>query len=192
LKLTTSVEDLKQQLSYSRNGKVYIECYQGDTDLVISMSRAELDSIFAPFYDTVSKCTLEVTQKFERVDKVVLVGGTCKIPYLSSVCKKNFPDAHVCTSVDPMTSVSIGASIGGPQMYLDDVVLNNPEYTQIYFDLWGTWSLHYGAHGLWYTVRESCTTGSGTFLDGDWQECSDGQICQFHMTTCVEKVYQVV
>lgn len=109
-KLVIAAEDLKQQLSYNQNGKVYIECFEGDTDLIIGMSRAELDGVFQPFYDIVSKCTFEVTRNVTKiVDKVVLVGGTCKIPYLTTLCKMNFPHVIVCND-SPMASVSIGAS----------------------------------------------------------------------------------
>ncbi|NBO98884.1 MAG: hypothetical protein EBU90_01980 [Proteobacteria bacterium] len=109
-KLTRAADGLKQQLSHNHNGKVYIECFMGDTDLVIGMSRAELNDVFQPFYDIVSKCTLEVTRNTHVLDKVVLVGGTCIVPYLTTLCKINFPNATVCND-SPMTSVSIGASV---------------------------------------------------------------------------------
>lgn len=47
------------------------------------------------------------------INKVILVGGTCKIPKIQQMIKDTFPSSEICTTVLPEHVVAMGAAIQG-------------------------------------------------------------------------------
>lgn len=49
----------------------------------------------------------------EKIDKVILVGGSTKSKTIRELLKKKFPEAEFYTSLDPDKSISLGAAVKG-------------------------------------------------------------------------------
>jgi molecular chaperone DnaK (HSP70) len=79
--------------------------------LPLTLSRSKFVEINKEFFKKVSQLVTEVCMT-ETVDKIVLVGGSSRIPYIlsivSNIVGKGVP---VCNSLDPDHTVSIGACV---------------------------------------------------------------------------------
>lgn len=112
-KLKNGCESLKQQLSYQTYSTLHLENFQNDSDVRFQMSRETLISICGEFFSRVRKL-IQNTIIGYHVDKVVLVGGTTRIPYISDMCRSIFSnETRICNTLDPDQTISIGAAVQG-------------------------------------------------------------------------------
>ena len=56
------------------------------------------------------------------IQKVVLVGGTCKIPKLQQLLRELFPSSELLSSISPDHVTAMGAAIQG--RYISDLVID--------------------------------------------------------------------
>ncbi len=112
-RLKTQCEKVKQQLSFQILATLYLECFNNDCDVQLQISRESLLNISGDFFAKVKELIHTATMGC-CIDKVVMVGGTTRIPYISEICRSVFGnDVHICNSLDPDQTVSIGAAVQG-------------------------------------------------------------------------------
>lgn len=112
-KLKNGCEKMKQQLSFNSVATLHLESFNSDHDIQLSVSRELLISVCKSFFSNVRRL-IQHTVIGYSVDKVVLVGGTTRIPYISEICRCIFgEDVSICNTLDPDQTISIGAAVQG-------------------------------------------------------------------------------
>ncbi len=81
----------------------------------VTLSRAELEGATATLMeiavDTVTRCLEHRDVARDRIGKVLLVGGSSRIPAFRTALQALLPQARLHDDVDPMHSVALGAAI---------------------------------------------------------------------------------
>lgn len=107
---------LKHQLSEFQEAEITIP---GSSIEEYSLTRHEFNSMIAPFIEETIDCCDQLLRsagmRWEQVNQVLLVGGSCRIPYVQEVITKAFgyPPLQVD---DPELAISIGAAIYGDKL----------------------------------------------------------------------------
>jgi molecular chaperone DnaK (HSP70) len=113
-------EQIKKQLSYSDNAKY--TCELGEDSYTFTLSMAKFLHINRLFFETIS-LMIEQVLLTEKIDKVVFVGGSTRIPYFKTIVQKLMgPNIAICDSIDPDHTVSIGAVVQGSMLLNSDDV----------------------------------------------------------------------
>jgi molecular chaperone DnaK (HSP70) len=121
-KIKKQAEDAKKQLSFSQQTTIYLEI--GDNDYTLTISQSQFNDINKEFYkkirnliyyilDDYIQKTSEKTFDYSKINSVIFVGGTSRIPYFKSLFQEIFPQAQINNTIDPDQTISIGASIQG-------------------------------------------------------------------------------
>jgi molecular chaperone DnaK len=88
----------------------------GPKHMNLTLSRAKLEQIMAPFVDRsmepVRKCLADAKMKPADIDQVILVGGSTRIPMVQDAVKKFF-GKEPNRSVNPDEVVALGAAVQG-------------------------------------------------------------------------------
>ena len=112
-------EKAKCLLSHQQNASIYIEEQQdtGVKDTSISISRSKFININNDFFNKIRNGIRNCIRNcIDSIDRVVLVGGTTRIPYFSQLCKDIFGnDICIENTLDQEHVVSMGAAL---QAYL--------------------------------------------------------------------------
>lgn len=134
-KLKNLAEIAKIELTSRDTTNIQIENIGNDEDgkeiyLSIDFTRKDFERLIKPLVDRTIKLSLETIKesgiKLNSIDKVILVGGPTRIPYLRERLEVDLK-IQVDTSVDPLTIVSRGACIYGvSQQIPDDLVKKAP------------------------------------------------------------------
>lgn len=104
-KIRNSCESCKCSLSYQQNTTIYID------DFSINMSRGKFISINYNFFNNIRNYIQDVTLEFE-ISRVVLVGGTTRIPHFTEICKRLFGEnIQIENTLNPDHIISIGAAL---------------------------------------------------------------------------------
>ncbi|NBP15014.1 hypothetical protein EBU95_11530 [bacterium] len=114
-RLRKECERVKCALSYSSSDKIVIENFTAETHLFATITRNQFyqsnTEWFKKLHDYIQEITFGYT---ESIDKVVLVGGTTRIPRVTEICRQVLgPNIAICNNLDPDQTVSIGAAIQG-------------------------------------------------------------------------------
>lgn len=119
-KIRRYAEDLKRQLSFNEEAKIYLEL--GDNDYVLMMTRSEFNEINKEFYNKVKNLVYylldgymqkEKDFTYDKINSIIFVGGTSRIPYFKELFEDIFAGAIINNKIDPDQTISIGASIQG-------------------------------------------------------------------------------
>jgi len=119
-KVRKQAEEAKKQLSYNTQTTIYLEL--SDTDYTLTISQSQFNEINNDFYRKVRNLIYHVlddyiqkTRDFEysKINSIIFVGGTTKIPYFKTIFQDIFPQAIINNNIDPDQTISIGASIQG-------------------------------------------------------------------------------
>ena len=122
--LTRVCELAKQELTFKENIII-----SNDANMTsISMSRAKFNDVCSEFFKKI-KAGLETvlynkhTLAIYNISNVVLVGGSSVIPKIKEIVAEVLPFSNVITSVNPDTSISVGACIqaGINYRYVNDI-----------------------------------------------------------------------
>ncbi|MEA3248550.1 MAG: molecular chaperone DnaK [Nanoarchaeota archaeon] len=117
-RLKDSAEKAKIELSSAQSTKInipYITATQsGPKHLDIDLTRAKFEEICSPIFEKLKAPAKQAIKdsKLEKIDKVILVGGSTRIPKVQEIVKEIIelsPDK----SVHPDEAVSLGAAIQG-------------------------------------------------------------------------------
>jgi len=117
-KIRKQCEKAKCLLSYQQNATIYIEDGQDikEGQHKVCISRSQFINMNNNFFKKIRNCILDIKHIDRGVDRVVLVGGTTRIPYFSQLCKDIFGnDICIENTLDQDHVVSMGAAL---QAYL--------------------------------------------------------------------------
>jgi len=104
-KIRNSCESCKCSLSYQQNTTMYID------DFSIGMSRSKFVNINKNFFDTITDRIENVTRGFE-ISRIVLVGGTTRIPRFTEICNRLFgKNIPIENTLNHDHVISIGAAL---------------------------------------------------------------------------------
>ncbi|KAM0688294.1 Heat shock 70 kDa protein 1-like [Conglomerata obtusa] len=137
-RLRAKCETAKRNLSSGNMANVDLDCFVGDENFSLNISRANFENLCAPLFkqciDRVKGCLLTLSKgnpqydskgnllnnspndinNIERmkssIDKVILVGGSSRIPKVREMLGDFFGKQKLCYSVHPDEAVALGAS----------------------------------------------------------------------------------
>lgn len=119
-KLKKKAEEAKKQLSFNQQTTIYLEI--GDNDYTLVISQTQFNDINREFYNKIRNLIyyvlddyIQKTNNFDysKINSVIFVGGTSRIPYFKSLFQEIFPHTNINNTIDPDQTISIGASIQG-------------------------------------------------------------------------------
>lgn len=114
--LRAECEAAKEALSSQESTEVVMEDFVGDLNLQVELTRREFEvtcgSLLLAMTQLVDDCLVSADWRAEHVDRVVLAGGTTRVPFIRRQLEDMFPD-KVNTSLDPDLSISLGAAVYG-------------------------------------------------------------------------------
>jgi molecular chaperone DnaK (HSP70) len=119
-KIKKQAEEAKKQLSFNQQTTIYLEISDNDYTLVISQS--QFNDMNREFYNKIRNLIyyvlddyIQKTRNFDysKINSIIFVGGTTRIPYFKSLFQDILPNAHINNTIDPDQTISIGASIQG-------------------------------------------------------------------------------
>lgn len=116
-RLRTACERAKRILSSATQAQIEVEALADGVDFSVVITRAKFESLCeAPF----KKCMGPVEQVLrdakmskDKVDDIVLVGGSSRIPKLQQLLKDFFNGKELCQSINPDEAVAYGAAVQG-------------------------------------------------------------------------------
>jgi heat shock protein 1/8 len=116
-RLRTACERAKRTLSNSMSTVVEVEALYESIDMVLNLSRAKFEELCMDLF----KATMEPVNQVLRdgkidkskIDEVVLVGGSTRVPKIQQLLQDYFNGKELCKSVNPDEAVSMGAAIQG-------------------------------------------------------------------------------
>lgn len=137
-RLRAKCETAKRNLSSSNLVNIDLECFVGDESLTLNISRANFENLCQPLFkkciDRVKGCLLtlakgnpqydnkgnllntsaqdanNIEKMKNKIDKVILVGGSSRIPKVREMLGDFFGKEKLCYSVHPDEAVALGAS----------------------------------------------------------------------------------
>ena len=130
--LRLKAEKAKQQLTQKETSKNVISA--SGVRASIELTRQNFDNITESKLRTtidLTHSTMEAAKKkgVERIEEILLVGGSCKMPQVKAAVEKEFPDTKILM-FEPNEAVAKGAAI-----HADDL-LKNQQKLQKWIDIW--------------------------------------------------------
>lgn len=114
----TGCENIKKQLSYSNNASYVVDI--NDNFYNLSISRAKFLEINKNFFRRITELVERVVIT-ETIDRVVLVGGSTRIPHFKTIVRDAVGEqVTICDSLNPDHTVSIGATVQGSMLQLTE------------------------------------------------------------------------
>jgi molecular chaperone DnaK (HSP70) len=114
------VEKIKIRLTTEPFVDSIIENYSDNINyknLELSITRNEMINACNIIWNKIETFIMNSLEKAklsqDKIDYIILIGGTTKIPHIKTIIKKIFHYNKILDSIDPDTTVSIGASILG-------------------------------------------------------------------------------
>jgi L1 cell adhesion molecule like protein len=114
-RLKAAGERAKRALSSATHAAVQIDSFWGGADLDSTLTRARFESLCEPFF---AKCMAPLASVLrdanvsrERVDEVVLIGGSTRIPRVRQLISEFFGGRAPNCSVNPDEAVAYGAAV---------------------------------------------------------------------------------
>ncbi len=116
-RLRTACEKAKRILSSSSQATVEVDSLADGQDLNITLTRAKFESLCDSLF---RKCMAPVEQVLrdskiakDKVNDVVLVGGSSRIPRIQQLLRDFFNGKELCQSINPDEAVAYGAAVQG-------------------------------------------------------------------------------
>jgi|GEM_PF-1097454 len=111
--VTESCRDLKHQLSQQPEATIYIPLELNSVESY-SLSRVEFNQTIAPLIGETIDCCDQLVRSanidWQQIDRILLVGGSCRIPYIQQVISQKFQRQALLVD-EPELAVCIGAAI---------------------------------------------------------------------------------
>lgn len=116
-RLRTSCERAKRILSSSSQATIEVDSLADGFDLNLTLTRAKFESLCDTIF---RKCMGPVEQVLrdskipkDKVNDVVLVGGSSRIPRIQQLLRDFFNGKELCQSINPDEAVAYGAAVQG-------------------------------------------------------------------------------
>ncbi|MED6143025.1 hypothetical protein PIB30_002847 [Stylosanthes scabra] len=114
-RLRNACERAKRVLSYNVDACIEIDSLFQGTDFCSSITRDRFEELnmdlFRECIDTISKCLTDANMDKNRVNDVVLVGGSSRIPKVQQLLQEFFNGKDLCRSINPDEAVAFGAAV---------------------------------------------------------------------------------
>ena len=114
-RLKTACEKLKRTLSSVTNGSIELDSLYEGIDFNTSLTRARFENMCDHFFrdclDTVDKVLVDGKLDKSKVDEIVLIGGSTRIPKIQELLKRHFNGKELCKSINPDEAVAYGAAV---------------------------------------------------------------------------------
>lgn len=114
-KLYNQAAKVKHILSTMPSAQLNVETLWEGVDFSTQVSRARFEILISSTLVEFLQPTLRMLERLsikpDQIDKVVLSGGTCKIPRLQQLVAETFPSAEVLASISPDEVLAYGAAI---------------------------------------------------------------------------------
>ncbi|XP_054720498.1 major heat shock 70 kDa protein Ba-like [Uloborus diversus] len=132
-RMRTACEQAKRTLSSGTEATIEIDALAEGIDFRSKISRARFEDLctdlFAKTLETVDQAIKDSKIDKSKIDEVVLVGGSTRIPKIQTLLQKFFNGKNLCTSINPDEAVAYGAAVqaaimsGDQNEELKDVLL---------------------------------------------------------------------
>ena len=138
-KLKVACENAKKILSISDKANICINDVMKDIDIIEIIYRKEFEKECQPLFDkliepiekalTMAKEKVKQNKKDNqgiKIDEVVLVGGSTRIPKIKEIVRDYFPDCKINDSINPDEAIAYGATIAAEKILhnKDDTIKN--------------------------------------------------------------------
>jgi Molecular chaperone len=114
-RLKTAVERVKRTLSTSTQATVEIDSFFEGHDLNVTITRARFESLcsslFARCIEPVRKVLLDAKMDKSKINEIILVGGSSRIPKVQQLLKDFFNGKELNKSINPDEAVAYGAAV---------------------------------------------------------------------------------
>lgn len=116
-RLRTACERAKRTLSTNNSANIELEAFYDGIDYNTSLSKAKFEDLcnvlFKKTIEPVDNVIRDSKIDKSKVNEIVLVGGSTRIPKIQSLLSEYFNGKELCRSVNPDEAVAYGASIQG-------------------------------------------------------------------------------
>jgi len=114
-RLRTACEKAKRSLSSGNSATIEVDSLAEGNDLFSSITRARFESMCMPLFqkciDPVSRVLSDAGISKNKIDEIVLVGGSTRIPKIQELLSKFFNGKELCKKINPDEAVAHGASV---------------------------------------------------------------------------------
>jgi heat shock protein 1/8 len=131
-KLRIACERTKRSLSYQETAPCAVESLYDGLDYNGTIIRGRFEHMADKIFNACKDSVLETLQanniSANNIDKVLIVGGSSKIPRFLQLMQTLFPsETEFCTNVEPDEAISIGCALQGKIFAENDVQLDSVE-----------------------------------------------------------------
>lgn len=116
-RLRMTCERTKRQLSSSTVATIEVDSLYEGIDCNIQITRAKFEQlcmdIFKKTLEPVKQVLVDAKMDKSKVDDIVLVGGSTRIPKIQELLKEYFNGKELCKSLNPDEAVAYGAAVQG-------------------------------------------------------------------------------
>ena len=132
-RLRTACERAKRTLSTSTQAFIEIDSIAEGKDFSSTITRARFEELNMDYFnkcmEPVAKVINDSKLSKSSIDKVVLVGGSTRIPKIQSMLSEYFNNKELCKNINPDEAVAFGATVqaailsGVKDSKIDDLLL---------------------------------------------------------------------
>ena len=116
-RLRTACERAKRVLSSSTQAQIEVDSLADGIDMALTITRAKFeslcDTLFRSCMGPVEQVLRDSKISKDKIDDVVLVGGSSRIPRIQQLLKEYFNGKELCQSINPDEAVAYGAAVQG-------------------------------------------------------------------------------
>lgn len=116
-RLRTACERAKRVLSSSTQAQIEVDSLAEGVDLALTITRAKFealcDALFRKCMGPVEQVLRDSKISKDKIDDIVLVGGSSRIPRVQQLLKEFFNGKELCQSINPDEAVAYGAAVQG-------------------------------------------------------------------------------
>lgn len=116
-RLRTACERAKRVLSSSTQSVIEVDSLADGHDFTATITRAKFESLcedlFRKHMAPVEQVLRDAKMSKDKVDDIVLVGGSSRIPKLQQLLRDYFGGKELCQSINPDEAVAYGAAVQG-------------------------------------------------------------------------------
>ncbi|XP_063378245.1 heat shock 70 kDa protein 14 [Cydia fagiglandana] len=133
-KLLNHADNCKNILSTLNSAHVHIESLLDGVDWNQNVSRARFENAISSKIPSYMEPAQKVIEEFDgKISKIVLCGGSMKIPKLQSAIANLLPEAELLSGINPDEVIAVGcARQAGLLLDLPEITLNEPN-TEVEF-----------------------------------------------------------
>ncbi|KAJ9549326.1 hypothetical protein OSB04_021869 [Centaurea solstitialis] len=114
-RLRVASERAKRILSSTTQTSVEIDCLYDGVDFSSKITRAKFEELNMDFFnkcmEVVARCLDDAKWEKSKVDEVVLVGGSTRIPKVQRMLQDFFDGKDLCKKINPDEAVAYGAAV---------------------------------------------------------------------------------